>query len=57
MSKGVGYYPGSIDVKHPKSDHAWNIVKLNGEPYFLEAIWLTGAASMYIKYILQIGQN
>ena len=47
MATGVSYYPGSIDVEHPTTNHAWNIAKIKGESFFIDATWAAGAVGMY----------
>ena len=46
IAKGFDDYPGSIDTSNPKSDHAWNIVRLNQEPFLVDSTWATGAGGL-----------
>ena len=53
-SKGYGYYLGK---KFTNTDHAWNIVTINGKEILIDATWGSGSARKKwgkLKYIKQI---
>lgn len=46
-SKGYGYNEGKIPVQ---SDHAWNVVKIEGKWYLIDATWGAGFINQRNKY-------
>jgi transglutaminase-like putative cysteine protease len=47
-AKGYGYVPGKSTFT--RTDHAWNVIKLDNKWYFIDSTWGAGHLDMYNQY-------